>query len=79
MIKITKFFKSETGVKLLSIMLGLAIAGLFKMSCDSRSCIVFKGPTFTDTNKVVKYNNNCYNVKEQIIDCKDKSGKLVYV
>lgn len=79
MFKINRFFKSETGIKLLSIMLGLAIAGLFKMSCDSRSCIVYKGPSFNNDNKVIKYNNECYNVEEQILDCKDKSGQLIDV
>ena len=46
------FFKSETGMKIISIIMGLGIAGLFKMSCDSRSCIVYKGP---DMSKKKKY------------------------
>ena len=40
MLQITKFIQSPTGAKLFSILLGLGVAGLFKMSCDSRSCIV---------------------------------------
>lgn len=80
MIQISKFFRSETGVKLLSIMLGLGIAGLFKMSCDSRSCIVFKGPQFEENNKTVKVNDKCYKVTENIINCEDSTNKeLVYV
>ncbi len=79
MIKISKFFRSETGVKLLSIMLGLGIAGLFKMSCDSRSCLVFKGPQFTNENKTVKLNKDCYSVSENIINCDEANKKLVYI
>ena len=48
MLKLEKFFKSPEGVKLFSIMLGLGIAGLFKMSCDSRSCLTYKGPEFKE-------------------------------
>ena len=77
MLKIERFFQSKTGIKMFSILLGLGIAGLFKMSCDSRSCIVLKGPTFTDKNKVVKYNDKCYDVKEKIIDCKDKTKDTI--
>jgi len=77
--RLEKFFKSETGTRIFSIMLGLGIAGLFKMSCDSRSCLVFKGPSFEDDNKVIKYNGKCYDVSEKIIDCKDKKGELVYL
>ena len=34
-LKFSRFFKSRTGVQLLSIMLWLAETGLFKMSYDS--------------------------------------------
>lgn len=75
MIQITKFIQSPTGSKLFSILLGLGIAGLFKMSCDSRSCIVYKGPEFKDDNKTVKVNEQCYSVKENIIQCVDDDNK----
>ena len=68
-LKFSRFFKSKTGIRLLSIMLGLAVAGLFKMSCDSRSCIVYKGPKFEEDKKMVKYNKDCYKVEENIVDC----------
>ena len=55
-------------------MLGLGVAGLFKMSCDSRSCLVYTGPNFEKENKVIKYNEKCYNVREKMLDCKDKKG-----
>ncbi len=77
MLQLEKFFKSESGIKLFSILLGLGVAGLFKMSCDSRSCIVFKGPEFNDDNKIIKYNDKCYNVKEKMIDCKDKTKDTI--
>ena len=79
MIQFSKFFRSETGVKLLSVMLGLGIAGLFKMSCDSRSCLVFKGPVFEENNKTIKVINDCYKVTENIISCDNSNKELVYV
>ena len=79
MLKIEKLFQSATGIKLFSIRLGLGVAGLFKMSCDSRSCIVYKGPEFNDKNKMIKYNNKCYNVKEKIIDCKESKGETIFL
>ena len=79
MLKIEKLFQSKGGIKIFSIILGLGIAGLFKMSCDSRSCIVYKAPEFNDDNKVVKYNDKCYKVTENIIDCKDKTKDMIYL
>ena len=68
MLKVEKFFQSKSGVQLFSILLGLGIAGLFKMSCDSRSCLVYKGPEFEEDKKVVKYNGKCYQVKEKMMN-----------
>ncbi len=79
MLRLDKFIQSSEGMKLFSIMLGLGIAGLFKMSCDSRSCLVYKGPEFKDDKKVVKYNETCYQVREKMIDCKNKKGELIYI
>ena len=61
-------------MKIISIILGLGIAGLFKMSCDSRSCIVYKGPDMND-NKNIKYNNKCYKAEEVITECSDNKNK----
>lgn len=70
---IKKMMKSEKGVLLFSIILGLGIAGLFKMSCDSRSCIVYKAPDMSG-KKQVKVNNTCYDVSEEMIDCGQVKG-----
>tara|TARA_B100001287_G_C22634428_1_gene506825 strand:- start:707 stop:949 length:243 start_codon:yes stop_codon:yes gene_type:complete len=78
-LEFSKFFKSKVGIKLLSIMLGLGVAGLFKMSCDSRSCIVYKGPSFKENNKVVKVNKQCFEVNEDIIDCKNSNEEKIYL
>ena len=76
MLNVRKMLKSDTGLLLSSIILGLGIAGLFKMSCDSRSCIVYKGPDFSEKKKV-KVNGKCYDVSEELIDCeKDDRDKI---
>ena len=68
MLNFKKLMKSETGILLASMILGLGVAGLFKMSCDSRSCLVYKGPDFSKKKKI-KVNNKCYDVQENIIEC----------
>ena len=68
MMDIKKMIKSEKGILLFSIILGLGFAGLFKMSCDSRSCIIYKGPDLKD-KKQIKVNDKCYNISEEMIDC----------
>ena len=79
MIRISDFIHSKTGRRLMSIILGLGIAGLFKMSCDNRSCIVYQGPEFDEKKHVVKVNDKCYDVKENLIDCKNSNQETVYM
>lgn len=68
MFNILKFFKSQLGMKILSILLGLGLASLFKMSCDNRSCLVFKAFDLKDTN-VIKYGDKCYEANERAEPC----------
>ena len=71
MINLRKFVGSRTGVIILSILLGLGLSCVFKISCDSGNCIVFKGPDFNE-KKIIKYNDKCYEPKEHIETCNEK-------
>ena len=66
--KIIKLFKSKAGVYLLSVILGLGLACIFKMSCDNKSCIVYKAPDYSE-KKIIKYNGNCYEPTEHLESC----------
>ena len=73
--KISTFLKSEYGKKVVSILLGLGVAGLFKMSCDNRSCIVYKGPQFNEKNKTVKYMDKCFGLNEHMLKCDEQDNR----
>ena len=77
MINIKKFLSSRTSVILFSIICGLGLASIFKFSCDSADCTVFKGPDFTEKN-IIKYNNKCYEANEHMSKCDDKK-KIINV
>lgn len=68
MLKIKKFLNSKSGTFVLSVILGLGLATVFKMSCDSKSCLVYKAPEYSD-KKVIKYNNKCYEPTEHMETC----------
>jgi len=68
MVKIKKILNSKSGTLILSVILGLGLATVFKMSCDSKSCIVYKAPEYSDT-KIIKYNNKCYEPTEHMETC----------
>ena len=70
-----KLLSSKIGILIFSALMGLGLAGLFKMSCDSKSCIVYKAPDFSNI-KIVKVNGKCYKVSEKFVECDDKKEKI---
>jgi hypothetical protein len=75
MLKIKKILASRTGIIIFSIILGLGLSSIFKASCDSGNCIVYKAPDF-NLKKIIKYNNKCYDPVEHIETC-DTNKKIV--
>jgi len=74
---LAKFFHSETGKHMLSIILGLGIASLFRSVCKEKNCIIFKAPPLEDLkDKVYKYNDKCYKYNPVPVKC-DASKKIV--
>ena len=75
MFDIKKLMSTRTGIIIFSIVLGLGLSSVFKASCDSANCIVYKGPDFSE-KKIIKYNGKCYEPVEQIQTC-DSNKKIV--
>ena len=71
MLNFGKFIKSKLGMDILSIILGLGLASIFKISCDNRTCLVNK--VGGDLNKQhLKYNDKCYKANEKNVSCDTK-------
>ena len=63
---------STIGKYIISILLGLGLATLFRKVCNERNCIVFRGPKLNKIkNQIFKFNDRCYKFNEQIEKCSD--------
>jgi hypothetical protein len=72
-----RFVKSSTGKILMSILLGLGLATLFRQSCSGKNCKVYKAPPFEDIeNNVYKIDNQCYKFNKNNITCKSNRKTL---
>jgi hypothetical protein len=77
MIDIKKILSSRTSVILFSIICGIGLASIFKVSCDSADCTVFKGPDLDfKKTKIIKYNEKCYEANENKMKCDDKKKTI---
>lgn len=55
-----KFVQTETGKKLMSIILGLGVACLFRQVCKGKDCTIFKAPPLEDfKDKIYKEDGKC--------------------
>ena len=60
----------DVGKTIISIILGLGLATLFRKVCKDRDCIVFKAPDVKKIkNQIFKFQDKCYKFEENIEKC----------
>jgi hypothetical protein len=68
---------TDIGRIIISIILGLGLATLFRKVCTDKNCIIFNGPIISDfENKIFKHGEKCYKFDLQSDSC-DKTKKIV--
>lgn len=76
---IKKLLNSESGKMIISILLGLGLASLFRKVCTDKNCITFNGYVLSDVeDKVYKFDEYCYKYKAEPEKC-DEKKKVVPV
>jgi len=77
MIHIKRLIYSKFGEVIISILLGLGLATLFRKVCNNRNCLKFEGaPLNKITDQIFKFDNKCYKFTSDIQKC-DNSKKIV--
>lgn len=70
--KIGELIKTKTGKIIISIILGLGLASLFRKVCKGRECIVFHAaPMNKIKEQIFKFNNKCYVYDENPVPCRN--------
>ena len=68
---------SDVGRIVISIILGLGLATLFRKVCKERDCLVFHAPKLNKIkNQVFKFKDKFYQFEEEIEKC-DDNKKIV--
>jgi hypothetical protein len=67
---IRRLIYSEFGSIVMSIILGLGLATLFRKVCKDRNCMRFQGPSINKIKgQIFKYQNKCYSYEPNITKC----------
>ena len=65
-----KLINSNSGKYIISIILGIGLATLFRKSCQNRNCLIFKAaPNEKIKDKIFKSDGQCYTYDEENIKC----------
>jgi len=76
---IKKYIQSESGIIIISILLGLGLASLFRKVCNNRQCLVFNAIPFEQIkNKIYKFGENCYSFERVTETCNNDKKKIIY-
>jgi hypothetical protein len=58
------------GQTLISILLGIGLATMFREVCEDKNCIVFNGPVISEIDgKTYKYDDYCYKYELESVRC----------
>lgn len=72
-----RLLHTQLGIVIISILLGLGLATLFRKVCTDKNCIVFNGPVISETDgKTYRYDEKCYKYKMEAAKC-DKTKRTI--
>lgn len=76
---ISRLLHTTTGKYLLSVILGLGIASLFRSVCSGRNCDVYSAPPREEIDeKVFKFDGKCYAYTPKHVKCDNKKKIVAY-
>lgn len=74
---VKRLINSAFGKIILSILLALGLASLFRKVCNDKNCIVFNGPVITEVDgKILKHGSKCYKYSMETDKC-DSTKRVV--
>ena len=68
---LSKFVRNKTGKIIMSIILGLGLATLFRQVCRDNNCTIYKAPIINESD-VYKFENECYSFEKISTKCNNK-------
>jgi hypothetical protein len=76
---ISHLMHSYKGQIVISILLGLGLASLFRKVCNDRNCLVFKAPAIEEvSSSTYTYADKCYTFKPKSIKCGTMEKQVLF-
>lgn len=73
-----KILHTKSGKYMLSIILGMGVATLFRNFCVNDSCSIKYAPPVEDVEgKKIKFNDKCYYYQSEMVTCDTKKNVVI--
>lgn len=70
---IDNIMETDYGAILISIVLGLGLAAMFRKVCKNGHCVIIKGPSPQEIQEhIYRIENNCYKYTPKVVNCDSK-------
>ena len=74
---LSKFVHTQTGRYMMSIILGIGLAALFRASCKGKNCVLYNAPPMEEIeDKIYKFDDKCYKFEKSSVKC-NKNKQVV--
>jgi hypothetical protein len=74
---LSKLVHSNTGKYIMSIILGIGVATLFRVTCIGNDCKIFRAPPLDEIeDKIYSFDKKCYKMDPKVATC--DSNKKIY-
>ena len=68
-----KFVHSNTGKIIMSLILGIGLATFFRSMCKGKHCRIIQSPPLEEIEEqTYKFNDKCYKMEKNAINCDNK-------
>ena len=76
---IQRFMHDDNAKYIISILIGLGIATIFRKACKNDDCYIFKGPFTSEIHdNIYSFNNKCYKFLPKNIKCNTKQKQILF-
>lgn len=70
---------TDFGQLLISVMLGLGLATMFREVCEGKNCLIFNGPVINEIDgKIYKFGEYCHKYVLNHVSC-NKTKKIIEI
>lgn len=74
-----RMLHTEFGRFLLSVILGLGLATMFREVCEGKNCLIFNGPVISEIDgKIYKFGEYCHKYSLNPVSC-SKTKKIIKI